>query len=1033
MIGDFKTLVVMKKSFKSILCVAAAAMTLASCGVKEIAPEVKPEGKVVYFGTEVNDLTKASLTTEDDANFIANWENNDVLNVSGFVLNEWYSDFSGTWDAEKKAFAVTGADDYFDDTNDFIGVYPQAVEGVINFGSARTQDGNNYAGKYDVMCSEATSLTLVEGETFVLPMDRQTAIAYFHLTSTLPEEEKIVSATLSVNENLAGSFLYDEGEIEPDATENSITLSFTNAPSVRDLKLWFNVFPGTYTGLKLEVETEKHTLTIQNPNKVTYEQGKLYKVAANATAKYAFKDGEYVFTAINESDHYIMPAYTTGNNIKALAYTLNGEDKIVVNEEYDAADCIYTITRVTEGEYVGSYTIQDANGLYIYPNSDSKNQLVADDKLNSSAYYWDIDGNDVTSRYEGRNCMRFNYNSGSPLFSCYENNTKQSPIAIVSASNVVIDETPKFKLSGNTLSVDSDGTLKDEITVTPNRYCGDISFNVSYTDGEGWISDIAIVDGKLSMTVNANEETERVATVTLSATGAESQSVTVTQAAYVPGGDTVEGTITFGSADGSLNVNSANVSGKDNNDIQWTVATVGTTSFTANNGYAQIGSSNKPATSITFTATIPSGKEVTDFEAKFGGFSATAGSVKLYVDDVEVGSGSLNESNDVTVTASNVPAAGTNLKVTVTGIAKGVKVYYITYAYGDDNKTPQSLSFDATIGTWDLYTNTGNLPTLDASGAYTSIEYSSSDETVATVNASTGVITAKKTGTTTITATAPGDATYKKATATYELTIKDSKPVITIKKATENISSAAGSNLTIADAYSLTNVADAGITVTYTGNITAASISGGTVTYTISENDDTSNPKDSKIILTVTSDSEISGEITVTQAKKGSTSKVYRKVSSITSGKTYLIVGGTVAKVMQHPTSSNATVAATNVTITDNAIASNDETNACAVVITKVGNYYTITFDTNKYVAAAGSNTNLKYVTTAPSGSSANNAYWDITTTTTKGSFQFKNSSQTSRAIIWRASSTNKFGDYATSNVTSSGTEYFNIDLYELQ
>ena len=865
MIGDsdFKTVVVMK-NLKSILFVAAAAMTLASCGVKEITPEVKPEGRIVYFGTEVNDLTKASLTTEDDVNFVANWENNDALEVAGFDRGSYIASFPAVWDSEKDAFAASGDVEYFfDEPYDFIGVYPQPEEGVIDFGSARTQDGNNYAGKYDVMLSEATSLTLVEGETFVLPMDRQTAIAYFHLTSTLSEDEKIVSATLSVNENLAGSFIYDEGEIAPDATANSITLSFTNAPSIKDLRLWFNIFPGEYTGLKLEVETEKHTLTIQNPNTVTYEQGKLYKVAADATAKYTFKGGEYVFTAINESDHYIMPAYTTGNNIKALAYTLNGEDKIVVNEEYDAADCIYTVTRVTEGEYAGLYTIQDANGLYIYPNSDQKNQLVADDKLNSSAYYWNINGNDVISQFNGNNCMRFNYNNGTPLFSCYANNTKQSPIAIESAS-IVIYQTPKIKLSGNTLSVDSDGTLKDEITVTPNRYCGDISFNVSYTDGEGWISDAAIVDGKLSMTVNANEGTERVATVTLSATGAKSQSVTVTQAAYVPGGDTVEGTITFGSADGSLNVNSANVSGKDNNDIQWTVATVGTTSFTANNGYAQIGSSNKPATSITFTATIPSGKEVTDFEAKFGGFSATAGSVKLYVDDVEVGSGSLNESNDVTVTASNVPAAGTNLKVTVTGIAKGVKVYYITYAYGNDNKTPQSLSFDATIGTWDLYTNTGNLPTLDASGAHTTVEYSSSDETVATVNSSTGAITAKKTGTTTITATASGDATYKKATASYILTITDSTPILTLKKENVNVNASAVNDAKIEAAYELAYATDSDVVVTKDGNITSASISSGTVTYSISANEDKDNTAISHIYLTLNGNKKT---ITITQAK----------------------------------------------------------------------------------------------------------------------------------------------------------------------
>ncbi len=159
----------------------------------------------------------------------------------------------------------------------------------------------------------------------------------------------------------------------------------------------------------------------------------------------------------------------------------------------------------------------------------------------------------------------------------------------------------------------------------------------------------------------------------------------------------VVSTINFGSASGSTNVNSASVSGNDSQGNTWTVTTAGTTSFTPNASYAQIGSSSKPATSITFTTTLASAQTIKAFSANFGGFSGTHGTVTLKVGDTSVGTGSLNESSDVTINATNTTTSGTVLTVTVTGISKGVKAYYISYTY--ENSTPtHTLSYSATNG-----------------------------------------------------------------------------------------------------------------------------------------------------------------------------------------------------------------------------------------------------------------------------------------------------------------------------------------------
>lgn len=152
-------------------------------------------------------------------------------------------------------------------------------------------------------------------------------------------------------------------------------------------------------------------------------------------------------------------------------------------------------------------------------------------------------------------------------------------------------------------------------------------------------------------------------------------------------GETKTGTIKFGT--NNLKISSANVTGNDNLNNSWSVVTVGTTSFTPQPNYSQVGSSKKPATTITFTMSLPSDVKFTTFSAVFGGFTGTQGHISLTVDGTEVGSGILSESDNVTVGGGlKTAATGKELKVSVTGIAKGVKCYNIKYIY-EDSSTPQ--------------------------------------------------------------------------------------------------------------------------------------------------------------------------------------------------------------------------------------------------------------------------------------------------------------------------------------------------------
>ena len=99
-----------------------------------------------------------------------------------------------------------------------------------------------------------------------------------------------------------------------------------------------------------------------------------------------------------------------------------------------------------------------------------------------------------------------------------------------------------------------------------------------------------------------------------------------------------------------------------------------------------------------------------------------------------------------------------------------IKTISVTYADSSDPSLQhQTLSFGETTSFEVEEGATFAAPTL--TGAKTAVTYESEDPKVATVNATTGEVTIKGAGTTTITATAAADATYNAASTSYTLTV----------------------------------------------------------------------------------------------------------------------------------------------------------------------------------------------------------------------------------------------------------------------
>lgn len=225
------------------------------------------------------------------------------------------------------------------------------------------------------------------------------------------------------------------------------------------------------------------------------------------------------------------------------------------------------------------------------------------------------------------------------------------------------------------------------VTASSTSAAKDAEITLTATPAEGYEFDswnVTDASTKDAIEVKDNKFTMPAANVNVSATFNQ------IQGGDEPSGNGTTGTIKFGTND--VNISSASVTGDDDLGNRWTITTDGTTSFTQNQTYSQVGSSKSPAISIEFTTTLPASTKITSMSAKFGGFSGTAGTVTLKVGGTTVGTGSLNETNDVTINSIQ-EETGTVLTVTVTGIAKGVKCYNIAYTYDDGVTDAVSIDY----------------------------------------------------------------------------------------------------------------------------------------------------------------------------------------------------------------------------------------------------------------------------------------------------------------------------------------------------
>lgn len=527
----------MKKLMRTFALMAVAALGLSACTGEKLVPDNgNADGKfvTVHFGAEaaIEGATKATLTTEDEKTFKSAWETTDVISVKYIAPSNKDAIVPATWKGEY--FEAVGLPNEHGDWY-YQACYPKPDEtdNHIDFGSARIQDGNKYNSAYDVMICElaleegADAGKTADGSNVVFNMERQTGIAYFHLTGG-PADEKVVSATLSVEGGfIASQYAYiSDFALAPteDLKEITITYKEGTAPMASNFKLWFNVLPTEYTKMTLTVETTGHTMTISRnaPEKDEYLAGKLYKVVKEIPAdKWVKKGGEtpstkdftLVTSALSDwtGSYLLVGEYSTETTPKSYyafdesIYEDNTWGKcseVVVDNNTIASTYGTMALEVVPGTTANTYSILTPSGKYFSASAKGAFNLLKTYSADNCDFTITLGENNAivikqASSTQERQ-IRYNYNNGKGGLRWYEGTTVL-PVYLYKGPSVA-----KYSVScgmvegGEIVASLSRAEAGAEITLTATPAEG-YAFNNDWSVKGADETVIEVVDGKFTM------------------------------------------------------------------------------------------------------------------------------------------------------------------------------------------------------------------------------------------------------------------------------------------------------------------------------------------------------------------------------------------------------------------------------------------------------------------------------------------------------------------------------------------------------
>ena len=723
----------MKKIFIPFV-IAATTLSFAACQKEASSPAIEDELVSLNF-TSANPTTK---TVADAVNKTILWEKGDKISIAYTVADKWQN-ASGDATTNNPAkiyvsngLAAGGETAVFNISGDFnstatgvhqfYSVYPSscvksnnikyAPSVTMTIPDVQTPAENSFDAAADLMIGKATKTynSLSDARADAIPLLWQRIVSHADITlkglQGLTENEVITTIVLTADAEakLVGDRWIDiqNGNILGPKTitdANILTINGTNLKvNSNNVEFWAAVMPATVKSLNIVVETNKATYTRniescnivfkQNARKgLNVDMSSVERVEKEAPASWIATDladitatDEVVITMANDKGVYALTS-AKGSSAAPTAVAVTVKNKELTatpadNLVWNIANDNENLTIYPKGQTTTwLYTTKDNNGVRVGKNENKT--FVVDSK---SGYL----KNTTTSRYLGV------YNNSD--WRCYTStstNIGGQTLCFYVKGGPIDNTRPTLSVAQTSKVWAANATDAFVVNVTVNSEGGDWTVT---PETLSWAT-IAVdkTAGTITVTPNGANETKTAneATLTVIHTSDASLTKEISLKQNAAGGAAMvdkTATIKFGTND--VKISQASVTANDDQKNSWTITTVGTTSFTPNPDYNQVGSSKKPATSITFTTTLPEDAEVTSISAKFGGFNETQGTITLKVGNVSVGTGKLegtkNGTDDVIVTNTST-AAGNKVTITVTNIAKGVKCYNIQVKYKTAN------------------------------------------------------------------------------------------------------------------------------------------------------------------------------------------------------------------------------------------------------------------------------------------------------------------------------------------------------------
>ena len=666
--------------------------------------------------------------------------------------------------------------------------------------SAQSPTTNSFDRDCDLLIAKSIDNGTTQPTSLSMQFARVISIGKMTI-SNLPVDEYVNKVTFAANNGsavvLAGRTTFDLETATPSTsygdqlakTSLEINTSSLLQKATSSMDIWFTCYPfelSTGDTFTVEVETETYvmsrTITIPSARELNFVEGKVSRFSVNMSSATVtkmqawvlydgdFSAGDYLIVSNSQA----MTAGISSDKFTYAGVTANGDNEIFSNRadmvwRAAASSTYWTLYNPDADKYAASTGVANKAQLLGSGSDDKKLWVVTGDgsyefvnKQNTT------NGVNANLRYNPSNGFAcYGTGTGSALL-LYKKDTRpylSTPATVTAALNgsddSVIDVTFSAVANAGTYVIVAKPAAGETITkegVTSSPATISVADGLAY-ETEYEISVYAVPSDASSYrssmmktaasTVTTGERpTPSLGTMIWSEdfTGWTAWTSSASGISHVYGG----GTVSYSRDDSGTDYKNESTAGGTKpevmvkasghftvSNIPVTSATSATLFYTTNN--EKITVSTSPASTVTVK-----------------NYGVCAPRVRA----IEI---------------TSIPAATDLMNIVLTGGDSNSRIDNLVLKAG--TKSFQTLSFTNSEINWFI----GKDCTIDVeksapqtvTGANTAVTYSSSDETVAIVNASTGAITVKKAGTVSITATAIETASYWSSQKSYTLNVSE--------------------------------------------------------------------------------------------------------------------------------------------------------------------------------------------------------------------------------------------------------------------